>query len=136
MKKVGFLGEFSNDMRPGEDISQEYYDKVMNHCASSIGLLIIDEALGRLPNWRKKQSNTRQCCQKNADGSCRDPSRIEGKFNAKCLNLVAFAHIVLGVKFYYLGMGGSDGMKNVTNNLIKAYFASFQTVCHTSYITR
>lgn len=135
MEEAGHEGEYALDQRRDEDLPAEVYDKLRNHCVSARGPLVIEEAMDKLPDWRYEESNTRQNCIKK-DGRCADPNSSEGYLNAEALNLVGFAHMALGVEFHYLGMGGKDGMKMVTDKLNPACFTSIQSVYHTSYIAR
>jgi hypothetical protein len=130
-----YAGEVSNDMKVGDeddaDISTAHWEAVCEVCPSVKTCQTIEGALEEDRRCHSYIHNTREKCRvKEGSTHCADPSEEEGLYNAHRLNLVALIHKAFGVKFYYLSIGGTGAMKNVTKNLDQAYFEGTASCFH------
>lgn len=136
-----YAGEVSIDFKVGDDddahISTVDWKAVCDVCPSVRTWLTIERALKKDPHCHRFIHNICDDCRLKKDSThCADPSEQEGLYSAHRLNLVALIHKAFGVKFYYLSIGGTDAMKNVTKNLDPAYFEGTASCFHMSNVTR
>jgi hypothetical protein len=144
MKKkttTNYAGEVSIDYKVGDgddaDISTVDWEAVCEKCPSLKAWLTMKGALEEDPRCHWFIHNIREICRlQEGSTHCADPSEEEGLYCAHRLNIVALIHYAFGVPFYYLTIGGTDAMKNVTDNLDPAYFEGTASCLHMSNVTR